>query len=178
MERLRQILKDWLTDPVVVDLLCIIMPALFFVLVGVCTSCSTIKEIPIQTVERVEYRDSLIYVQDTVEIPVPVEKVVEVLPKLDTSYLKTSLAESVAYLDTTKKQIHHTLEQKGSVRYVIDTVFVTEVVDRIVEKEVPVIQEVEVPVRDALFWVLVGWTLFTILIIILRLCIKSETLLR
>ena len=173
MERLRGILKDWLTDPVVIDLLCIIMPALFFVLIGICTSCSTIKEIPIQTIERVEYRDSLIYVQDTVEIPVPVEKVVEVLPKLDTSYLKTSLAESVAYLDTTKKQIHHTLEQKGSVRYVIDTVFVTEVVDRIVEKEVPVIQEVEVPVRDALFWVLTGWGAVCVLYAVVKFTIKG-----
>ena len=161
------------------DLASILIPVAFMIGVALCSnSCGAVKEIPVQTIERVEYRDSLIYVQDTVEIPVPVEKVVEVLPKLDTSYLKTSLAESVAYLDTTKKQIHHTLEQKGSVRYVIDTVFVTEVVDRIVEKEVPVMQEVEVPVRDALFWVLVGWTLLTLLVMVLRLTIQPQTLVR
>lgn len=156
------------------DLATILIPVAFMIGVVLClNSCGTVKEIPVQTIERVEYRDSLIYVQDTVEIPVPVEKVVEVLPKLDTSYLKTSLAESVAYLDTTKKQIHHTLEQRGSVRYVIDTVFVTQTVDRIVEKEVPVIQEVEVPVRDALFWVLAVWGAVCVLYAVVKFIIKG-----
>ena len=178
MERLRQILKDWFTDPVVVDLLCIIVPVLLFVLVGVCTGCSVTKEIPIQTIEKIEYRDSLIYVRDTIQVPVTVEKVVEVLPELDTSYLETSVAKSTAYLDNESRKLHHTLEQKGTVEYIYDTVLVTQTVDRIVEKEVPVEVEVIKYKRDALFWVLVGWTLFTMLIVILQLCIRFETLVR
>lgn len=178
MRKFIDCVKCFFTEPVVVDLLCIVIPALFFILVGVCTSCSTIKEIPVQTIERVEYRDSLIYLVDSIEVQVPVEKVVEVLPKLDTSYLKTSLAESVAYLDTAKKQIHHTLEQKGTVQVQYDTVVKFEYVDRVITKEIPVEVEVIKYKRDALFWVLVGWALFTILIVLLRLCIRFETLVR
>jgi N6-L-threonylcarbamoyladenine synthase len=76
-------------------------------------SCGSIKEVPVQYIDRIEYRDSLIYIHDSVVVEVPVEIVKEVVPELDTSYLKTSIAESVAYLDTTKRQLHHTLEQKG-----------------------------------------------------------------
>lgn len=137
-----------------------------------------IKKVPVETIEKIEYRDSLVYIRDSIEVQVPVEKVVEVLPALDTSYLNTSVAESIAYLDTAKRQIHHTLEQKGTIKTKIDTVFKVEYVDRFIEKEVPVEVEVIKYKRDALFWVLVGWTLFTILIVLLRLCIRFETLVR
>lgn len=171
-------IKYFFTDPVVVDLLCIVIPVLFFVLVAMLTGCSVIREVPVETVEKIEYRDSLVYIHDTVTVEIPREKVVRILPKLDTSILNTSLAESVAYVDTAKMSIYHTLEQKGAVQIQYDTVLVTQTVDRIVEKEVPVEVEVIKYKRDALFWVLVGWTLFTILIVLLRLCIRFETLVR
>ena len=178
MRKFIDCVKCFFTELVVVDLLCIIIPVLFFVLVGMCTGCSVIKEVPVETIEKIVYRDSLVYIRDSIEVQVPVEKVVEVLPALDTSYLNTSVAESIAYLDTTKRQIHHTLEQKGTIKTKIDTVFKVEYVDRFIEKEVPVEVEVIKYKRDALFWVLVGWTLFTILIVLLRLCIRFETLVR
>lgn len=165
-------------DPVVVDLLCIIIPVLFFVLVGMCTGCSVIKEVPVETIEKIEYRDSLVYIRDTVTVEIPREKVVQVLPKLDTSILNTSLAESVAYVDTVKMSIYHTLEQKGAVQIQYDTVVKIEYVDRFIEKEVPVEVEVIKYKRDALFWVLVGWTLLTLLVMILRLTIQPQTLVR
>lgn len=161
------------------DLLCIIMPVLFFAFIAFCmNACGTIKEIPVQAIEKIEYRDSLVYIHDTIKVDVPYEVVKEVIPDIDTSYLKTTLAESVAYLDTTKKQIHHTLEQKGTLEVKYDTIIKVEYVDRIIEKEIPIIQEVEVAKYDTFFWILFGWTMFTILIIILRLCFKYETLLR
>lgn len=178
MRKFIDCIKCFFTEPVVVDLLCIVIPALFFVLVAMFTGCSVIKKVPVETIEKIEYRDSLVYIRDSIEVQVPVEKVVEVLPALDTSYLNTSVAESIAYLDTAKRQIHHTLEQKGTIKTKIDTVFKVEYVDRFIEKEVPVEVEVIKYKRDALFWVLVGWTLFTILIVLLRLCIRFETLVR
>ena len=71
---------------------------------------------------------------------------------MDTSYLETSVAKSVAYLDTAKRKLHHTLTQEGEVRTIIDTFYTTTYVDRYIEK--PVIQEVEVIKykRDNIFW--------------------------
>jgi len=178
MERLKRKIYYLLTEPVVTDMLCIIIPVLLFVLIAVCSGCSVTKEIPVQTVEKIEYRDSLIYVRDTLTIPVPYEKIVEVVPEVDTSYLETSIAKSTAYLDTAKRKLHHTLEQKGSIKYIHDTVHVVEYVDRVYEKEVPVEVEVIKYKRDALFWVLVGWTLLTLLVMVLRLTIQPQTLVR
>ena len=81
-------------------------------------------------VEKIVYRDSLVYVHDSIEVQVPVEKVKVVLPELDTSYLKTSVAESVAYLDTAKRDFIHTLEQKGTVKTVYDTIIKVQYVDK------------------------------------------------
>lgn len=147
----------------------ILLPALIILVLGLLTvSCGTIKEVPVQTVEKVVYRDSLIYVNDTLTIPVPYEKIVEVLPEVDTSHLETSVAKSTAYLDTAKRKLHHTLEQKGSIKYVHDTVHVVQYVDRIIEKDVPVEVEVIKYKRDSLFWVLVGWALLCIAYAIIK----------
>lgn len=178
MERLKRKIYYLVTEPVVTDMLCIIIPVLLFGLVAMFTGCSTLKEVPVQTVEKIEYRDSLVYVHDTLTIPVPYEKIVEVVPEIDTSYLETSVAKSTAYLDTAKRKLHHTLEQKGSIKYIHDTVHVVEYVDRVYEKEVPVEVEVIKYKRDALFWVLVGWTLLTLLVMVLRLTIQPQTLVR
>ena len=156
-----------------------LFPSLVILVAGLLTlSCGPLKEVPVQYIDRIEYRDSLVYIHDSVEVPVPYEVVKEVLPALDTSVLKTSNAESVAYLDTTRRMINHTLEQKGTVKTVIDTVIKVEYVDRLIEKEVPVEVEVVKYRRDALFWVLLGWALFTLLIVMLRLCVRFETPLR
>lgn len=137
----------------------IFIPALIILAIGLLmmTSCAGIKEIPVQTVEKVVYRDSLIYIKDTLRVEVPKEVVKEVIPQIDTSYLKTSLAESVAYLDTTERKLHHTLTQKGEVKIKYDTIVKVQYVDRIVEKEVPVEVEVIKYKRDTFYWVLLGW---------------------
>jgi hypothetical protein len=137
----------------------IFIPALIILAIGLLmmTSCAGIKEIPVQTVEKVVYRDSLIYINDTLRVEVPKEVVKEIIQQIDTSYLKTSLAESVAYLDTTERKLHHTLTQKGEVTIKYDTIVKIQYVDRIVEKEVPVEVEVIKYKRDTFFWVLLGW---------------------
>lgn len=136
-------------------------------------SCASIKEAPIQTIEKVIYKDSLIYVHDSISIKVPYEVIVETIAEVDTSYIKTTLAESIAYLDTTKRRIHHTLTQKGDLTIVYDTIIKTQSVDKIIEKEVPVEVEVIKYKRDALFWVLLGWAALCIIGVALKLYLKN-----
>lgn len=116
-------------------------------------SCSTIKEVPIQQIDRIEYRDSVVFVHDTISVPVPYEVIREVIPDIDTSYLETSVARSVAYLDKEKKQLSHSLEQKGEVKTKYDTVLVVEYVDKYIEREIPVPVEVEKPYIPKFFWI-------------------------
>lgn len=151
----------------------ILLPALFILVAGFMPiSCGSLKEVSVQYIDRIEYRDSLVYVHDSIEVAVPVEKIKVVLPDIDTSYLKTSVAESVAYLDTAKRQLHHTLEQKGTIKTVYDTIIKVEYVDRLIQKEVPIQVEVIKYKRDTLFWVLVGWALLCIAYAVLKIWTK------
>jgi hypothetical protein len=147
-----------------------LIPALIILVFGLLcmTSCASIKEVPVQTVEKVIYRDSLIYIQDTIKVEIPKETIREVVPQVDTSYLKTSLAESVAYLDTTERKLHHTLTQKGEVKIKYDTIVKVQYVDRIIKQDVPVKVEVIKYKRDALFWGLLGWAIFCVVLVGLK----------
>lgn len=122
-------------------------------LYGILSSCSAIKEVPINNIDRIEYRDSVVFIHDTISVPVPYEVVREVIPDIDTSYLETSVARSVAYLDKDKKQLSHSLEQKGEVKTKYDTVIVVEYVDKYIEREIPVPVEVEKPYIPDFFWI-------------------------
>lgn len=119
------------------------------ILLLVAVSCSTTQYIPVETIERIEYRDSLIYVNDTVTIEVPKEKIVYVGPADTLSQISTSLAKSEAKIE--QGTLTHTLEQKGEIKAKIDTFFVVEYIDRIVERETPV--EVEKEVKYTPDWV-------------------------
>ena len=94
----------------------ILLVMILFSFVG----CSTIKEIPVQTIEKIEYRDSLIYIMDSIFVEVPVEKIIQVLPADTTSQISTSLAHSEAKIE--KGILTHSLEQKGQIKTKIDTV--------------------------------------------------------
>lgn len=136
-----------------------LVPSLIILTIGLLfmTSCGGIKQIPVQTVEKVVYRDSLIYLKDTLKIEVPKEVIKEVVQHMDTSYLKTSLAVSIAYVDTTERKLHHTLTQKGELKIQYDTIVTVQYIDKIIEKDVPVEVEVIKYKRDTFFWVLLGW---------------------
>ena len=147
-----------------------LIPTLIILVAGLflATSCGSVKQIPVQTVEKVVYRDSLIYVQDTIKVEIPKETVKEVIPYIDTSFLKTSLAESVAYLDTVERKLHHTLTQKGEVKIKYDTIVKVQYIDRIIKQDVPVQVEVIKYKRDALFWCLLGWAIFCVILLGLK----------
>lgn len=162
----------FIEHPVLTDLLTIFIPFLAFVIIGILSNaCASTTQIPVQTIEKIEYRDSLVYVHDTVNVLVPFEVIKEVVPAVDTSYLKTSVAESVAYLDTGKRQIHHTLAQNGHLQAILDTVIVVEYIDKVQTKEVPVEVEIIKYRRDALFWVLVGWAILCLVFAVLKIVV-------
>ena len=113
--------------------------------------CAKTVYVPVQGEHTIEIRDSIIRVVDTVTIEVPKERIVEVIPEVDTSYLETKLAHSTAYLDRNKRTIHHTLEhKKTALKTQIDTVFVTQT--KTEYKDKVVIEEVEVPVIPKWCW--------------------------
>lgn len=141
----------------------------FSILFALLCSCSTIKEVPINHIDKIEYRDSVVYIHDTVSVPVPYEVTKEVIPDIDTSYLETSIAKSVAYLDKDKKKLSHTLEQKGNLKAKIDTFVVVEYVDRYIEKEVPITVEVEKPYIPQWCW----WSLIFNVIIASFIAIRA-----
>ena len=155
-----------------IDYIVYLIPALLIVFVGtLLVSCKSTVQIPVQTVEKIVYKDTLVYVHDSVFVEVPFERVKESLPIMDTSYLKTSLAESIAYIDTANRKLYHTLEQKGEVKIVYDTIVKFRYIDKVIEKEVPVEVEVIKYKRDALFWWLLAWAIFCLLLIGLKIFI-------
>ena len=135
-------------------------------------SCSTLKEIPVQTIEKIEYRDSTVFIHDTLKIKVPVETVKEIVPQDTVSQITTSLAFSEAKIE--RGMLHHTLEQKGEIKTVYDTIVTVEYVDRIIEKEVPIKVEVEKPFIPTFFWLVFVYACVITVIGILKLYLKFK----
>ena len=133
-----------------------------FIAILCLVGCATIKEIPVQTIEKIEYRDSLIYVKDTIKVDVPVEKVVYVGPADTTSQISTSLAHSEAKIE--QGILTHTLEQKGQIKAQIDTFYITQIkeVEKMVEVPIEVVKEVKyIP----------NWCWWSLIINVLGLCL-------
>ena len=128
-----------------------------------------ITQVPLQTIEKIIYKDTVVYIHDSITVKVPYEKVKEVITLMDTSIIKTSVAESVAYVDTVKRKLHHTLTQKGELKTKIDTIVRVQYVEKIVEREIPIEVEVVKYKRDALFWCLAIWAILCILLVIIKL---------
>ena len=143
-----------------------------FILLFVLVSCGTTKYTPVQTIERIEYRDSIVFVNDTITIEVPKEKVVYVRPADTLSQISTSLAFSEAKVE--KGILTHTLEQKGEIKTKIDTFFKVKYIDRIVEKEVPVEVEVEKPYIPTFFWIVAIYAAIITLFIAFKAYLKFK----
>lgn len=134
--------------------------------------CGSIKEIPITNTEKIVYRDSTIYINDTVTIEVPKEVIKEIVPEDTTSILRTSVALSEAKIE--KGMLYHRLEQKGVVKAQIDTVVTIQYVDRIIEKEVPIEVEVIKYKRDTIYWLSLMFNLAVILFFVFKIYLKFK----
>lgn len=134
--------------------------------------CGAIKEIPINNIEKVVYKDTTIYIRDSVFVPVPVEIIKEVVPEDTTSILRTSVALSEAKIE--KGMLHHKLEQKGTIPVQIDTVVTVQYVDRIVEREIPVEVEITKYKRDTLFWISIIFNVIVLLLVGFKIYLKLK----
>lgn len=149
------------------------MKKMLFILTLMLAGCTTTKTVyvPSEREHIIVYMDSIIYLNDTIYVNVPYEKVQNIVP--DTSILETSVAKSIAYLDTTQHKIHHTLENKNTaIKKVRDTVIVVQTKTEYLEK--PVIQEVEKPTPyiPTVFWISLWFSIAVIITISAKLFIK------
>lgn len=130
----------------------LLFPILFSIIM---IGCTTTKYIPVQGEHKIEYRDSIIHLKDTITVYLEKEKIVEIIPDIDTSMVETSVAKSTAYLDKDNKKLVHEIENKPSIKAKIDTVFV--VVNKTEYIKEPVIQEVpiEVPYIPTWCWIII-----------------------
>lgn len=142
--------------------------ALILICFLVC-GCGTTRYVPVKEIEHV--RDTVILKADTVRMTIPVEKIVEVVPAMDTLRMETSVAKAMAYADTATGTLKGKIEnkpyeQKKEIQY-------TEKI-RTVEKRVEVPVEVvkwknRIPVWT---WYSLGFNLLFLFFIIWRVKIK------
>lgn len=127
------------------------------------TGCAAATYVPVTDYEKIVYRDSTVYITDTVEVPIPtyIEKVV--VPQDTSSVIQGNLSRSEAFIRN--GQLNHSLEEKGSVKVVYDTVVTVQYVDRIVERDNIVEVEVEKKyIPDWCWWCLIYAIILTLLV--------------
>lgn len=133
------------------------------------SGCGTTKYVPVKETEYV--RDTVILKADTVKLTIPVEKIVEVVPAMDTLRMETSVAEAEAYLDTLTQTLKGQLKNKKTeLKKEIQTVEKTKFVERKVEVPVEVVKlKYRIPHWA---WFSLGFNLLFLLILILGIKIK------
>lgn len=116
------------------------------ILFTACASSKRVVYVPTQAETKIEYRDTTIYLEKMVEVPVPVERIVEVVSRFDTLKMETAVAKAECWADTTNRVLRGRMEnKKTNLKAKVDTVVVIKTKNEYIEK--PVIQEVEVPVK-------------------------------
>lgn len=152
---------------------------LIFILTILFVGCASQKivYVPAEAETIIEYRDSIIHIKDTITVPIPVERVVEIVPDLDTSRLETSIAYSEAFIDTESKKLRHTLRNKETaLKGKLDTIVRVEYINKYIEKEV--INEVEVPTPyiPRIVWICIIFTCCYIVWQITKIILKFRKL--
>ena len=151
------------------------------------SSCGSLKQVPVTNNSSVIFKDSLIirdstrFIDSIIYVPIPREKVMEIISQIDTSYLETSVAESQAYVDTNSLMIVHSLENKDTVlkeRIVYKDKYITETrivyKDSIQVKEIPVEVEVVKTVYPKTYWYLLGFFILVLVYIGNRIYLKFK----
>lgn len=148
---------------------------LFLLIFGLIIGCSTAKVIAEkETIEKIVVKDSLIY-RDSV-VYIPQERIVEIVPQLDTLFMEIETAESKAYLDTTNMLLKGELKSKKKevVKYQTiieyrdrtDTVYIKE------PQPYEVIKK-EKYIPSIFWWSLIG-NIIVILYIVFRIYLKIK----
>lgn len=146
-------------------LYCVLTLLVGLVIVAMVTSCGPAKIIS-ETETVIEYRDTTIFRDSTIFVPLPVESHTTIAK--DSSELQTSLAVSRAWVDSLG--LHHSLEnRRGNLPYIIQIPLrtITDkartnhngsiIVEKKVEKDLSLMQTVKI----WCFWPLLILALFT-----------------
>lgn len=131
------------------------------------TGCAAQKKIvyvPTEAKTIIEYRDTTIILRDTVRVPIPAEEKQNVT-KQDSSHLETAVATSDAWIDEENNLNHRLTNKKTELTAKIDTCFVVEYVDKIIEREVINEVEVEVPYIPKIYKWSMGFSIIVLLAI-------------
>lgn len=130
---------------------------LIILLLTSCAAHKKVVEVPINNQTIIEYRDTTIFLRDTIYVPIPNEEK-EIVTKRDSSHLETSVAYSDAWIDEDNNLNHKLRNKQTNLKSKIDTCFVVEYVDRFTEKEVAVEVPVEVPYIPNYAWFCIIFT--------------------
>lgn len=141
---------------------------MLFFLIG----CGAVTEIPVNNVTKIEYRDTTIFIRDTVTLTIPTEVIKEVVPQDTISILSTSVAVSEARVE--KGRLHHKLEQKGAIKAPIDTSVNIQYIDRYIYKEVPIRVEVEKRFIPQWCWWSLMFNVITLMFFVLKIYFKFK----
>lgn len=140
----------------------------------VAIGCGTTKYVPIEGKEitKVEVRDSIIY-KDSI-IYIPQERIVEVVPKLDTLEMEIETAKAKAYLDTTQMLLKGELKSKQATqKKYIERIEYKERTDTVyIEKPTP--YEVPKPHTPKWCWWSLMFNIVTVLLVAFRIYLKIK----
>lgn len=127
-----------------------------------------------ETIEKIIVKDSLIY-RDSI-VYIPQERIVEIVPQLDTLFMDIETASSKAYLDTTNMLLRGELKSKK--KEVVKYQTIIEYRDRVDTVYVKEPQPYEVEKikykRDTLFWMSLIGNIIVILYLAFRIYLKIK----
>ena len=95
--------------------------------------CNRTVYVPVESTHTIIHRDTLIKINDTLMVDIPLE-VVKDSTSNDTSVISTTFAQSSAYVSNGK--IYHTLKQEGTTKVEVDTVIKLQKVTEYIEKPI------------------------------------------
>jgi hypothetical protein len=127
-----------------------------------------------ETIEKIIVKDSLIY-RDSI-VYIPQERIVEIVPQLDTLFMDIETASSKAYLDTTNMLLRGELKSKK--KEVVKYQTIIEYRDRIDTVYIKEPQPYEVEKikykRDTIFWLSIILNIAVLLIIAFKIYLKIK----
>ena len=151
-------------------------------------SCRAYREVAVSNNKNIVLKDSILVKDSTrivdsiIYVQLPKEKVMDIIKQIDTSRLETSLAKSIAYVDTNSLMIIHSLENKDTViqeRIVYQDKFIEKekIVyrDTLETKEIPVEVIVEKTTYPKTYWYLLGFFVLVVGWTIAKIIIKFKT---
>lgn len=150
---------------------------ILFTLLLVIFSCSTAK--PTQKEEiHITYKDSIAWHDSTVVTYLTKERYVDVVNPLDTLNLETSYAKAQAYLDTTKRALKGSIENKPDAPVKTKIKWKEKLVykDTVITKEIPVevIKYKEVTKYPKTYWWFMGISILSAVFVGIKMYLKFK----